>query len=129
MYIVFLSFTFFLYQQVLFAYFCSAALCPDPPTLVNGIITFTGNSVGDTATYICDQGFELIGISIITCTVAADGNSAIFPTVSQPECRREYAINMTSTVYSIFQRSLLQYVYKMELTYECLAGPGLDTCK
>ena len=77
--------------------FCSAALCPDPPALVNSMTTFTGNSIGDTATYTCDSGFELIGNSTITCT-AVDGNSAIFPTIPPPECRREYFMNINKAV-------------------------------
>ena len=66
---------------------CSTALCLDPPDIVNGTVTFTGNSVGDTATYTCDPGFELVGNASVTCT-QVDVNSAAFaPTV--PVCRRE----------------------------------------
>ena len=68
---------------------CSAALCPDPDGIDNGMRTFTGNSVGDTATYTCNSGFELIGDPVTTCTAAMDGNSATFPPVPPPECRRE----------------------------------------
>ena len=70
--------------------------------------TFSGNSVGDTATYTCNQGFELIGDATTTCTAAADGNSATFPAVPPPECRREYYfVNTTRTVYSICRPSQL----------------------
>ena len=55
---------------------------------MNGMRTFIGNSVGDTATYTCDPGFVLIGIATTTCTAAADGNSAAFPPVPPPECSR-----------------------------------------
>ena len=44
-----------------FYIFCSAALCPDPVDIEHGMVTFLGNSVGDTATYTCDFGFELDG--------------------------------------------------------------------
>ena len=67
----------------------SAALCPDPDGIDNGMRTFTGNSVGDTATYTCNSGFELIGDPVTTCTAAMDGNSVTFPSVPPPECRRE----------------------------------------
>ena len=79
---------------------CSAALCLDPPALVNGMRTFTGNSVGDTAAYNCNPGFELIGNSTTTCTVVVDGNSSTvtFPTVPPPECRREYFNNINRPV-------------------------------
>ena len=59
--------------------------------LVNGMRTFTGNSVGDTTTYTCNANFEIIGVPITSCTVAADGNSATFPMVPPLECRREYS--------------------------------------
>ena len=65
---------------------------------MNGMVTFTGNLVGDTATYTCNMGFELIGDSTTTCTAAADGNSATFPAVPPPECRREYSMNIARTV-------------------------------
>ena len=34
-------------------YFYTTALCPDPADVMNGTVTFNGNSVGDTATYTC----------------------------------------------------------------------------
>ena len=69
---------------------CSAALCPDPADIVNGMMTFTGNSVGDTATYNCNLGFELIGNTFITCT-QVDMNIATFASAA-PVCRREYCM-------------------------------------
>ena len=67
--------------------FCSTAQCLDPPDIVNSTVTLTGNSIGDTATFTCDPGFELIGNASVTCT-QVDVNSATFaPTV--PVCRRE----------------------------------------
>ena len=65
----------------------SAALCPDPANIVNGVVTFTGNSVGDTATYTCNTGFELVGSATTTCT-QVDVNSAAF-SPEPPICRRE----------------------------------------
>ena len=65
---------------------CSVALCTDPVEIDNGMVTFTGNSVGDTATYICDSGFELIGGATTTCTGVI--NSAVF-LPAPPSCRRE----------------------------------------
>ena len=69
---------------------CSAALCPDPADVVNGMVMFTGNSVGDTATYTCNSSFELIGNAYVTCT-QVDVNSAAF-TPAVPVCRREYCM-------------------------------------
>ena len=67
---------------------CSAALCPNPVDIDNGMVTFTGNSVSDTATYTCDSGFELIGSATTTC-IEVDMNSAAFQPVP-PSCSREY---------------------------------------
>ena len=65
------------------------ALCSNPSGPSNGAVTSAGNSVGDTATYTCNTGFELIGQAVATCTQATDGNSASFlPT--HPICRRKF---------------------------------------
>ena len=66
----------------------SAALCADPPDIDNGTMAFTGNSVGDTATYTCDSGFVLIGGATTEC-MQVDANSATFQP-APPSCRREY---------------------------------------
>ena len=66
---------------------CSVALCSDPAVVDNGTVTFTGNSIGDTATYSCNSGFELDGAVTTTCT-AVDENSAEF-SPQPPVCRRE----------------------------------------
>ena len=66
---------------------CSAALCPGLVDIDNGMMTSTGNSIGDTATYTCDMGFELIGSVTTTCT-RVDVNFAIFKP-APPSCRRE----------------------------------------
>ena len=76
----------------------SAALCPDPDDIVNGVVTITdifsgmmsltGFSIGDTATYTCDSGFELIGDAMTTCT-QVDVNLAVFQP-APPTCSREY---------------------------------------
>ena len=64
-------------------------MCPDPVAPDNGGVSFTGNSVGDTATYTCDTGFELVGVSTVTCTAAPDGNSASFqPAAPVCNCKK-----------------------------------------
>ena len=58
------------------------------------MVTFTSNSVGDTATgYSCNSGFELIGNATVTCS-QMDVNSAAFSPAS-PVCGREYCMNIT----------------------------------
>ena len=60
---------------------------------MNGMATFTGNSVGDTVIYTCNSGFELIGSMTATCT-QVDVNSKAFSPAAQV-CRREYCVNIT----------------------------------
>ena len=71
-------------------YFCTA-LCPDPVDPVNGMVTFSGNSVDNNATYSCNMGFELVGSSTAMCT-QVDTNSVEFSPVP-PVCRRKLCIN------------------------------------
>ena len=67
--------------------YCPAALCSDPDGIDHGNVTFTGNSVDDTATYTCNSSFELIGNANTTCT-QLDMYTAMFS--QEPFCRREY---------------------------------------
>ncbi len=68
----------------------STAQCDDPANIDNGMVTFTGNSIGDVATYTCDLGFELIGNGTATCALV-DMDSAEFQP-APPACRREYLV-------------------------------------
>ena len=80
--------------------------CPDPVAPANGGMSFSGNDVGDTATYTCDSGFELTGEATATCTEDAGGNSASFqpaPPTCQCMCAKlhlhiRYIIICTSTL-------------------------------
>ena len=77
-----------------------AALCPDPVEIFNGMVTFTGNSVDDTATYTCDPGFELIGGTTTTCTPVDESSAAFSP--APPVCRREYKLpGMAKCLYTV----------------------------
>ena len=58
------------------------------------MVTFTGDSVDDTANYTCDIGFELIGNATTTCT-QVNLNSAAF-TPAPPFCQREYHMNIST---------------------------------
>ena len=50
--------------------------CADPGAPDNGDVAVEGDDLGDTATYTCDAGFDLVGAAMATCTEAADGESA-----------------------------------------------------
>ena len=70
-------------------YIIFLALCSSPSSPSKGGVISAGNSVGDTATYTCNTGFELIGQAEATCTLNTDGNSASFMP-AQPICRRKF---------------------------------------
>jgi len=48
---------------------CSAAVCPELPEVVNGVITFTMNSaISISATYSCDTGYAISSaVAVRTC--------------------------------------------------------------
>ena len=79
-------------SSVQFASVFPAALCSNPVDIDNSMVLFTGNSIGDTATYSCNSGYELEGATTTTCT-AVDADSAQF-LPEPPVCRREYCMNV-----------------------------------
>ena len=42
-------------------------LCEELQNLTNGQVSMTGQSIGSTATYTCDSGYELVGDDTRTC--------------------------------------------------------------
>ena len=63
--------------------------CADPGAPDNGGVEVSGDDLGDTATYTCDTGYNLVGEAEATCTEADDGNSASFkpdPPVCESKC-------------------------------------------
>ena len=49
-------------------YFPILALCPDLKDPDNGkLVIMTGTLLGDTAGFICNSGFELMGSETVTC--------------------------------------------------------------
>ena len=71
----------------------------------------TGNSVGDNATFTCQEEFELIGQELATCVMMVDGNGAMFMPDS-PLCRRKLnAADSTSTFMFIIIASPMAHVY------------------
>ena len=57
------------------------------------MVSITGNSVGDNATYICVAGYELVGNDTTQC-VQVDNNSAFFMPQA-PTCRRKLTSQYT----------------------------------
>ena len=69
-----------------------AATCPflSPPN--NGSVSLTGVSIGDTATYTCDPGFNLVGTEVRTCEQIGPGLAAW--SGSAPICLRRFFVCM-----------------------------------
>ena len=73
----------------------TVALCPNPSVLLNGNVSFTGTSVGDTATYSCvSDEFTLIGLIEATCTKIDNSNAEFLPIGRI--CRRKYTLDLHS---------------------------------
>ena len=86
-------------SSVQFASVLPAALCSDPVDIDNGMVTFTGNSIGDIAAYSCNPGFELEGATTTTC-LELDRDSAQF-SPEPPVCRREYCMNVIGVAINL----------------------------
>ena len=54
-----------------------------------GTVTVSGQSVGDTATYDCRTGFDLVGPPTRTCTQTSSGSADW--SGEAPICRRMYS--------------------------------------
>ena len=42
-------------------------MCPTLGNPTNGVVDLSGTSLGDTATYTCDSGYELVGTPVLNC--------------------------------------------------------------
>ena len=58
--------------------------CPDLTAPANGQVVVNGMTPGDTATYSCDMGFELVGVDTVTCEDNGAWSS------EPPVCIREF---------------------------------------
>ena len=61
----------------------TAIMCPELPAIDNGMVSWTGLSPGDIATYTCDPGFILVGVSTRNC--GSDGTWS----GEEPTCERK----------------------------------------
>ncbi|CAI7994714.1 Sushi, von Willebrand factor type A, EGF and pentraxin domain-containing protein 1, partial [Geodia barretti] len=52
---------------------CEVVMCPTLNDPDNGNLNLSGNSLGDTAEYTCNTGYNLMGESILTCGATASG--------------------------------------------------------
>ena len=63
----------------------TAIECPSLPDPENGRVTLSGNTLGSSATYSCDNGFGLVGKSIRLCL--ADGTWS----EKEPTCESKFS--------------------------------------
>ena len=64
------------------------AVCDAPTAPTNGNVDIEGTSIGNTATYTCNSGFERIGTETATCFPVDGGASAEF-SPEPPLCLRK----------------------------------------
>ena len=83
------------------AYFSTE--CPrldDPP---DGTVSVTGYSIGDTATYSCDDGFDLVGEAMRTCMDNSQWSG------DAPQCisrKYTYILNPVETSVEVINEAL-----------------------
>ena len=85
MYQVTMVLVFQCYIQDLLCFF-SEIVCPGLDDPANGEVTVNGVTPGDTATYSCNTGYNLVGAETVTC--GDDGAWSADP----PMCTREFKI-------------------------------------
>ncbi|XP_035675655.1 sushi, von Willebrand factor type A, EGF and pentraxin domain-containing protein 1-like [Branchiostoma floridae] len=93
---------------------CTRLACQnlDPPTY--GTINVTGNLYGDTVTFDCDVGYQLIGSPTLTCQSDQQWNA------SPPSCERIQCPPLTSPAFGWHFPT--QYYYGYKVTFECDTG-------
>ena len=74
-------------------------MCPGLVDPANGRMTVTGNLPGDTATYTCDPGYNLVGIQNLTC-----GDNGLW-SGSPPFCQG--AVGMKTVLYAYLDNLLM----------------------
>ena len=85
---------------------CSTAICPDPPEIDGGTVNVTGNCVGDTAHYTCDDGLVLTGSPYLTCEKVDNYTAEFRP--APPECLGECYMNAYLCLISCVNVSTMQ---------------------
>ena len=75
-------------------------MCPILPHPANGRVELTGKLVDDTATYTCNEGYELVGDQVLTCLVGGNWDNP------PPICR-------------LFMSKQLDKMYVLATLYNC----------
>ena len=68
-----------------------ARICEDLPDIFRGSVSLSGNSVGSTATYVCVQGYELVGDEVRICQNTGEWSG------TEPSCGKSpFLLSLTS---------------------------------
>ena len=95
---------------------CVRVSCAEPPKLSNGIMTGDAFKFGDTVTYSCWEGFELVGSAEVRCL--ATKSWGLLPTCNMILCQLPPDIQ-----YGMFLATGLRYGDKIR--YACNGGYAL----
>ena len=77
---------------------------------LNGAISTTGAGVGDTATYTCDDGYELIGSDTRTCQSNGEWSG------SAPTCEgTESCISIVVSYYDLIKILYEHFIYEIPI--------------
>ena len=96
----------------------TTAGCPVLSSIPFGSVSQTGREIGDTATYTCNTGYELVGPPTRTCTQINPATADFVP--SEPSCRRKFEITSdkdTPTLPSVYVQLSVK-IYQTQLTGE-----------
>ena len=63
----------------------TAGQCPHTLYISNGTVNLSRTSIGDKATFTCDNGFELVGAGTLTCIIDGVWNNSL------PFCRGRFS--------------------------------------
>ena len=107
---------------------CDLVTCSEPDSISHGSVTAAGYDFNNTATYSCDEGYELNGQAVATCTGSGAWSSE----------ERECVLVQCQSLPDIIPNGRLvdskpSYVYQDEVEYQChfgyeLIGTGRLTC-
>ncbi|XP_033125717.1 CUB and sushi domain-containing protein 3-like, partial [Anneissia japonica] len=98
---------------------CQLVNCGDPGTPTNGEKNGSDETYGSTVTYVCDNGYNLIGTAMVTCQ--SDGTwSNSTPTCQIVDCKHPGSpLNVTVDVN--------ETTYGAIATYSCLPGYSISS--
>lgn len=106
---------------------CLFTWCDTPSNIDGGVVTITGNKAGDTASYQCNDGYLLIGKSVLKCEFGGKWSGKI-PSCQYVDCGppavvlngKANLINQTT-----YLGSMIEYACKEDYW---LDGEKIQTC-